>query len=696
MRFGAGAVVLVLVAMATFLLLGRAEGPGRDVSDAAIPGGGAVPAAAERKPGLPAHGSARTRPKTLEPEEQEAPASEGTARQGPLVGRVILARDGSPVAGARVLVFLEQIERGTAAEARTDEAGRFAFPAGSGSADLVVRAEGRATAVVEAVRFGRKDEVVVALEDGVRVEGEVRDATGAPAAGVAVVVVDEDEAFAPPRVEGDADIYVQRAHEAQDRTTTDAAGRYAIDGLLPGSPRVVIAVRTPRWIGRSDPFVVGGAGEPVRRDVRLPGSGTLLVTVAGTSAAEADLRLGAPGLWIASAPTDAAAGSTRTFEGLTPGRYEVLAWWPGRPERFGWAVVEPDRRTEVVLTAAGGSEATGTVLNPDGDPARGVVVSWGSDPVVRTETDDRGRFVLRDLPTRPATLTAEPGSSPGGRAIAVRREVVPGGPPLEVRLPKAARLTVRIAGSDAHVRGNLELRSADGEFADFGTVWEPGSTLDVRRLDASLRLRFDSTGHAPVFLDVAPLAAGEARAIVLDAPDAGRAVALRIERGQGRPAPGIDVRVLDEGIAGEWTRTDDAGGVILEHLPAKEVLVRIVDPRGAPCVFRVPAGVAGPLTLRLEPTGTLRVRVRERDGTPVPRARVRFSTETETAREAESWFTAADGRQFVTDERGTVTKPAQPRVHRVRVEDAEGKRRAVGDPVVVRAGETTDVEVRLP
>jgi RNA polymerase sigma-70 factor (ECF subfamily) len=142
-----------------------------------------------------------------------------------LAGRVVADADGSPIAGARVLASTSA-EDGVVSfiAATSDSSGRFRVPAAASLGTVWARAVGYASRAVE-VRGGATD-VELRLSRAARCSGRVLSrADGVPVAGVRV--------FAEPlhgRSDGDP--------WSRASAVSDASGRFALEGLVPGESMV--------------------------------------------------------------------------------------------------------------------------------------------------------------------------------------------------------------------------------------------------------------------------------------------------------------------------------------------------------------------------------------------------------------------------------------------------------------------------
>ncbi|MCI0673543.1 MAG: carboxypeptidase regulatory-like domain-containing protein, partial [Myxococcaceae bacterium] len=186
-------------------------------------------------------------------------------REGPLplataslAGRVVDAA-GGPVAGAAVHASLPLNAPPSRAdavlpEALTDEDGRFRLESlAPGLYDVTAWRAELAPARLEGVAAGRED-LVLTLREGVRLEGTVRDVAGTPIPSFTLSV---QRRVGP----------LQRTGWAE-QAVVDAEGRYVLRGLLPGSYAVQVAAHGHAPAERALE-VTEGASSPLRADFTL-------------------------------------------------------------------------------------------------------------------------------------------------------------------------------------------------------------------------------------------------------------------------------------------------------------------------------------------------------------------------------------------------------------------------------------------
>jgi protocatechuate 3,4-dioxygenase beta subunit len=335
---------------------------------------------------------------------------------GTLLGRVT-GPDGSPVSGAEVSADRRAGRRGVGVdldsdrETLSDAQGNWriaVFPAGQAS--LEIRAEGFVRRTLEgiAVEDGGETRADASLEAGSEIGGTVRDASGAPAAGVRVSARNEDRR--PP----------SGVRSASGTTGSD--GTFRIRGLPPASWTLTTA--SPRHPPVTVPSVASGAPA---LEIRLPAPVSIRGRVLDSEGN------GLAGVRVIAV---AASGGEGRFEvlNLAPGTYRLeVRGSPGlataRLEGVEGGTVGVDVRLEKSLSIAG------KVIGPGGDaaPGRGWVRARNPDgtQAAATRWEAGGAFRLTGLKEGTYTLEAQAQGGPTLRGTAS----APGGAEgVEIRL----------------------------------------------------------------------------------------------------------------------------------------------------------------------------------------------------------------------------------------------------------------------
>ncbi len=265
------------------------------------------------------------------------------ARSPSVRGRVI-ARDGRPIEGARVVVVAAQ-PRGRRDPSRlaADEGAVGPFPVrDDGSFDgqvpysaseafsVVVCSASHSPARLDPVALvkGQKEYVVeVALTAGVTVRGRVI-ADGRGAAGAVITFGQAGHGYTVPPA----------------RAVTDASGAFAIERVPPFGPEKMLVTASLAGFVDADADAVEGAALELVLERPLEIAG--VVETCG--------RMPVPGVYVGANPVDAATATSRTIprksfaftdaegrfriQGLRPGRYQLVATRTRGPSPIGEAV----------------------------------------------------------------------------------------------------------------------------------------------------------------------------------------------------------------------------------------------------------------------------------------------------------------------------------------------------------------------
>ena len=534
-----------------------------------------------------------------------------------------------PLANALVLARAEQGEISRPpVTTRTSATGQFRLTLPP-SPPYTVRVEspGLAARAFRHVRPGPP--MAITLARGAVIEGVVRESTtGAPVPEATVEAREESRSLMASAREPDSGLV---------RTTTDAKGRFRLEGLATGLHSLTAFAR---GLGRAEKRGAP-AGRPV--DLSLVPGGGLSGTVTdskGKPVEGASVRAvsALPGTWVSLATrTDARGGFA--FHGAPPVTYRVMATAPDfAPGILESVAVERDAeaRADVVLPAA--VIVRGRLVASGDKPTRGrvAVVLIGGEQVpdaiedqLVAEASDDGVFNLRAGPGSQVVEVRAPGL--GTRRIDV--DVPAGGDGVDLgdvvlEVGIAIRGHVRDAAGQPIEGAMISTYSNDGQFdtrsqAD-GTYTLAGLTPGLFSIYASAtgmsRAQRKAEGGASG-IDFVLARGGSITGTVVD--EAGRPVdAFRV---MARPA--VSLRMMGGGRADTFGAAD--GRFVLEDLGEGEYVVDVTAPERAPAVVsgvKVPSGGTGHAgTIRLTPGGIVRGVVVDASSAPVAGASVYVS-----------------------------------------------------------------------
>ncbi|MCY0986328.1 carboxypeptidase-like regulatory domain-containing protein [Nannocystis sp. ILAH1] len=475
-----------------------------------------------------------------------------------LVGRVVRAADGQPVAGARVVA-----KRGWPLAAVTDANGNFRVgQLRPGIFKPRVEADtytGMAEAQVHVGIGETSSLVLVRVYPATSVRGKI---VGPGGSSCEVGTVSLSERLTRRTAWG----------------AVEADGEVAIRGLLPGTYEV--GVHCEGYVSEDsyEAIVVGDApiggmtwrvkaGRAIRGKVVDAGGAAVLAETVSAQPVTASLR----GTIPVSGPTG--PDGSFSLAGLVPGSYELeVSPGPGRPQPPRRVVeVLADRDLEdVVIALPDGGVVQGRVIDSEGRPvARASMHLRGEQDGGQQECDDEGRFVLQGVAPGRYRATASIDFTPLKRPGQGPDELP--GVWVEARLGSVTEVEIVVEGRGGRISGQV-IDGSGGPIADAMLDWvreaDIGGSAVSRMSVISPRQptlsdgngRFEISGLSPGFYTI--------RASRHDEPGEGRVEHV--------PVNGATVLTIpDTGEIGGSVRS--VGGAVPEWV---KVTAREADRRG--------------------------------------------------------------------------------------------------------------------
>ncbi|EPX58722.1 hypothetical protein D187_003683 [Cystobacter fuscus DSM 2262] len=536
-----------------------------------------------------------------------------------LEGRVLAWSTGFSVEGARVSVRRAG-HRGDAASGVTDRAGLFSLKglAAGGTYELVVDAPGysRLTRRGLMVAAGERFPLKLNLKGTGTVEGQVRDAAGAPLPGV--------------WVQGGSR-WAGRWGRTNADARTDAEGYYRIQGRDIGREFIAFLPEGVD-VGLGQPVDVK-AEETTRVDFTFQGAGTLegVVRTARGSPPSVPLEVAVQPKGPASSSVFHRSGWSRLdptgrFKVVLPrGSYDVHvlsdASYLGRQPVWPKVDVEAGRTMQTELPWWEGLgevlRIKGLVVEPDGTPSPGAKLRLfieelpsGGGPSGPAVADEKGRFhfsfVLEGEKARRLVVTAKN----GGRVGEARQEVKRGEQQVAVTLRPEAPVRGRVVRRDGQpVRGFVlsmqlpewkypsgwDTREFHGDRFELPDVPDDTVTLAVRTLEGSIgqiRLSPVERKGEEVTVLVGPAAAVRGRVVdaATNAPLARAFVFLKEQRYRASSTRADGRFTLEDLSSGEGTLEFQVRGLPHGHHPVTLVPGQLLDVGDIPIESRRASG----------------------------------------------------------------------------------------------------------
>lgn len=249
------------------------------------------------------------------------------------------------------------------------------------------------------------------------------------------------------------------------RVSTDAAGRFVIDGVGESESVGVLTVSAPGFVRHTERVRLPDGRARV---IALASAGWIDGSVAGAQRTD-DVRV----LAVESSfgPTvEARASASGTFSLEVPaGRYAVYAEESGTVSKASEIAVQVGQtRSGVTLVLSSGAHVFGTVFDKDsGNATRGTVVlsAVGRESILKeVDTDSAGQYVLEGVPSGAFDLAAR---VPGAVGQPLQSLEIPssGGVRADLTVERGAQIEVNVQDENATPVGMARVSFAYSGFA---------------------------------------------------------------------------------------------------------------------------------------------------------------------------------------------------------------------------------------
>jgi protocatechuate 3,4-dioxygenase beta subunit len=553
-------------------------------------------------------------------------------------GRVVRARDGSPVSDAVV-----DVRGGGAIDGMSSSGGRPSYGVVRTDRDGRFRTRGLpfgfiVTLAVEARGFrraeralllhpveGERSPLEIRLDAGGRLSGTVRDPDGDLVTDALVTLGPEgDESWHDdPTVEG----FMDPSTEPLRRVRSDAEGRFVLEGLAFDVRHCVVAVAPGHARSRPTCGLVATERTPeITADVVLLRPGRVVVRALdpdGRPPSSGSAQLGAE--WGPEVALD--AEGRVEFAAVAPGERVLRVRVPGFvPAQAVLRVGEGDV-VEHVVHLDPGVALSGVVVDDLGQPVAGATVTAQREgPEGGTaggaESDSQGRFRIGGLERGEYRLHA--GSS--RRAGRQQGPVVAPHDGVRIVMERYARVSARfvpVPGAEAPPRIQVGQHDLERRGWSASRDWEEGRVVwDVQ---AGRRLvQAHADGYAP-WEQVVEVAPGEERDLGEIRLERGETVRGQVVDARGTPVAGATLEA--QHAFGPTGQTDAEGRFRLEHLRPEPVQVHVrAEGFVSQSVAATPGRDASDLRIVLLRGARVLVRLSGSDGVRLPDLVVRLAT----------------------------------------------------------------------
>lgn len=543
----------------------------------------------------------------------------------------VVDSDGHPVPGARIWLSEYGSEDEGSIVAQGDGQGRFELRCVGPHRSIGALAEGFAPTRLHGIDGNPGDRLEITLSlpgPGGWIEGFVGSLDGTPLGGIEVRAVATGTGGAPvANPDG-----VRLGRTCPGAAVSDATGRFELDSLPVGPIRI--------WTVSPDhaPHVEEldlRAGEVERLELRLEPAGRLVGTVTDSGGRGVEGARVETGDWGRPdhAWTRSGADGAYTLEPLAPGLLDIRVSLDDVGSLDAQVEVLAGEPTPWNPRLDPGLILEGTVLRGSGEPWAGAelrALSFHTRPGTRSlwsrelELDSEGGFRILACPEGPLVLELfeRPGSAV---SLGRRKDVYPGGDPIQWTLHDGAEPSARVHGSVRTPRGEPlggaiwihrrgggvslreNLESSTGRF-DFGPLPSGSYNLGVAPTASPefSALRFELRPDEVLDLGVlSPPEEGRLRILVAGHDGFGPFERIELTPMSSDPPSGTRQRLGTSGdstqlIVGSyrWTAWGEQAALqygIVDVLPAQTTLLEIEPRDGIPCGFELGAsqGVEG-------------------------------------------------------------------------------------------------------
>lgn len=441
--------------------------------------------------------------------------------------------------------------------------------------------------------------ILVQLERGFILRGQVWEADGSPAVGVTVTANEAGE-----RIAGTLLAMLRRPLG----TTTDGQGQFVLTGLKPG--KCTVEARSPE--GGQDRVTVDITGD-TEIELHLAAPGSLEVHVVGPQGeplAGARVSASAPGDDLPERLTD--ASGVAGFEEVAPGTYFVIASLEGYAADSEQVNVGAQGATTLTLKLARGGEILGVVRGlSHQELAR--CEAWVR--MSRTNVAGDGSFHLKGVPTGKQELMVS--VFPLGKTRRVTVEVQEGAPAqVEVDFGQGVTITGTVRRGSQPVVGYAVMASGPSPMDRASDTTDEGGSFTLSGLAPGKWTLVVSDPNGQGLLTREVDAQRDTR-VALVLPEGSLSGWVR-HRANREPIADAQVTLEMPGQSAFLRRTagDETGHFTFRELPTgQEFRVRASAPGFAPAETSVTVRESTPeVELLLEPQQILELFVRDADG----------------------------------------------------------------------------------